>query len=83
MKQFDTLAYFVLFGGLIIGALGILRVGFDAMRQFWIILMLCLFYLLWGIGYHQHKGDLTRRLFLEYLILVAIATAAGFLVFIR
>lgn len=83
LKQFDTLAYFVLFGGLVLGGLGIWRTQYDPLAQFFVVLLLALFYIFWGLLYHLFRNDLTQRLFLEYLILAAIAGVVGFLVFIR
>jgi len=83
MKRFDTLAHIFLLLALGLGAIGIYRSRYDATGQFLVILALTVFYLVWGVIYHHLRGDFTKRLFFEYLILASIATVVGFLVFIR
>jgi len=83
MKRLDTLAHIFLILGFVVGAVAIVRLRYDNVSQFLVILILCLFYLLWGATYHHIKGDITKKLFLEYLLMAAIAALAGFLVFIR
>lgn len=82
MKHIDKAFYIFLFLGLAVGLLAILRMRSDSTGQFLVILALAVFYLIWGIVYHNLKNDLTRKLLLEYLFLTLIAVAAGFLVFI-
>lgn len=81
MKHFDIFSYIFLIFGFVIGALAVYSSRFDAVRQFVIILTLCIYYLLWGSIYHWLKGDLKRSLIAEYLLVAAIAAAAAFLVF--
>jgi len=83
MKQFDTVAHIFLLFALGLGAVGIYRSRYDATGQFLVILVLAVFYILWGVLYHHLKGDLKRKLFFEYLILASIASVVGFLVFGR
>ena len=83
MKQFDTVAHIFLLFALGLGAVGIYRSRYDATGQFLVILVLAVFYILWGVLYHHLRGDLKRKLFFEYLILASIAGVVGFLVFVR
>ena len=83
MKHFDTVAHIFLLLALGLGAVGIYRSRYDATGQFLVILVLSVFYILWGVLYHHLKGDLKRKLFFEYLILASIASVVGFLVFVR
>ena len=83
MKHFDTLAHIFLLFALGLGAVGIYRSRYDATGQFLVILVLAVFYILWGVLYHYLRGDLKRKLFFEYLILASIAGVVGFLVFVR
>lgn len=83
MKNLEKLAYFFLLCGFAVGTMAIVRLKYDSISQFLVILLLCLFYLLWGATYHHLKGDLTKRLFLEYFLIASIASVAAFLVFVR
>lgn len=82
MRHLDKIAYIFLLCGLLIGFLAIIRLRYDSLSQFLVILLLSLFYLLWGATYHHLKGDITKKLFLEYLLVAAIAATAAFLVFV-
>ena len=81
-RHFDTLAHVFLAVGLIIGVVAVYKIRFDATSQFAIILILCAFYLIWAGVYHNLKGDLTRKLAFEYLLIAGIVIAVGFLVFV-
>lgn len=81
MKHFDTLIHILLFLGFAIGGGAIWWLRYDSLRQFLVIIILVIFYLLWGVVYHSLKKDLTKKLFIEYLILAGIAIVVGFLVF--
>ena len=81
MKHLDILAHVFLFLGLLVGAVAIFRLRFDSFSQFLVILIITFFYLLWGTTYHHIKGEITRKLFVEYLLIALIVTIAGFLVF--
>lgn len=83
MKRLDTLAHIFLLVGLAIGILAIVRLRYDNISQFLVILLLCVFYLLWGTAYHHLKGDISKKLFSEYLLIALIAAVAAFLVFVR
>lgn len=83
MKHFDILAYILLFLVLGIGAAVFYQVRFNPAKQFLVVILLSSFYLFWGILYHYQRRDLSRKLFLEYLLIAAIAAAVGFLVFME
>ena len=83
MKHLDILAHVFLVLGIVVGALAIYRLRFDSTSQFLVILIITLFYLLWGTTYHHIKGEIKKKLLLEYLIIALIVIIAGFLVFVR
>ena len=82
MKHLDIIAHIFLILGLAVGAVAIYRLRFDATSQFLVVLVIILFYLLWGTTYHHIKGEISKKLFIEYLLIAAIVTAVGFLVFV-
>ena len=81
MKHFEKIAHLVLILGFLLGVVAIFRVRFETTGQFWVILMLALFYLVWGIVYHSIKGDFDKKLFLEYFLIAAISAVSAFGVF--
>lgn len=81
MKHFDKVAHILLLLGLVVAVASVYQARFDPGRQLAVLLLFVAFYLLWGVIYHQLRGDLTRKLFAEYLVLTAIALVVGFLVF--
>lgn len=81
MKKLDILAHIFLIFGLIVGSVAVYRLRFDSTSQFLVILIITLFYLLWGTTYHHIKGEITKKLLFEYLIISLIVVIAGFLVF--
>ena len=83
MKHLDILAHTFLVLGLAVGAVAIYRLRFDSTSQFLVVLIITLFYLLWGTTYHHIKGEIEKKLFLEYLLIASIALFAAFLVFLR
>jgi len=83
MKRLDTLAHIFLLSAFAVGVAAIFRLRYDPTGQFLVIIILCLFYLMWGATYHHIKGDITKKVFLEYLLIASIAAIAGFLVFVR
>lgn len=82
MKHFDKLAHIVLTVGLFFGAVVVYVARFDSFKQFLAIVVLVVFYLLWGIFYHLARRDLKRKIILEYLLVSSIATLAASLVFL-
>lgn len=83
MRHLDILAHIFLILGIAIGAVAIYRLRFDSTSQFLVILIITLFYLLWGTTYHHIKGEISKKLFIEYLLIALIVIIAGFLVFVR
>ena len=81
MKHLDILAHVFLILGFAVGAVAIYRLRFDSTSQFLVILIIVLFYLLWGTTYHHIKGEIEKKLLLEYLIIALIVIITGFLVF--
>lgn len=82
MKHLDILAHIFLIVGLIVGSVAVYRLRFDSTSQFLVILVITLFYLLWGTTYHHIKGEISKKLFGEYLLIALIAALVGFLVFV-
>jgi len=81
MKRLDILAHAFLILGIAVGAVAIYRLRFDSTNQFLVVLIITLFYLLWGTTYHHIKGEIEKKLLLEYLIIALIVIISGFLVF--
>lgn len=82
MKRFDTIFYILLFLGLAIGASQFFAFSARPTSQFWIIVAIIAYYVIWGTAYHYLKGGLKRSLFLEYLTIGAIGIVVGILVFL-
>lgn len=81
-KKHDLAWHLFLYAGLAFGFIAVYLVRFEAGRQFIILMLLVVFYLVWGFAYHHTKGDANRKIFLEYLFIGLIALAAGFLVLV-
>lgn len=81
MKHLDILAHIFLIIGLIVGSVAVYRLRFDSTSQFLVILIIVLFYLLWGTTYHHIKGEITKKLFAEYLLIALIVVIVALLVF--
>ena len=82
MKHLDILAHVFLILGLVVGSVAVYRLRYDSTSQFLVILVITLFYLLWGTTYHHIKGEISKKLFVEYLLIALIVAIAGFLVFV-
>ena len=81
-KTQDKLAHGFLYLGFLVGVVSIYFWRFSASVQFVVILSLIAFYLIWGALYHNHKGDLDKRLALEYLLIGAVCLLASVVVFL-
>jgi len=79
-KHFDKFAHVFLYAALVIGAIGVYLSRFNSQRQFTVVLLLVVFYLIWGFAYHHLKGDANKKLMIEYLIIAVIALLASFFV---
>lgn len=80
VRALDFWAHTVLVLGILVGTAGYLRVRFDNQKAFLIVALSALYYVIWGLVYHNLKGDFAKKLLFEYLIIAGIALAAGFLV---
>ncbi|OGD86797.1 hypothetical protein A2870_02365 [Candidatus Curtissbacteria bacterium RIFCSPHIGHO2_01_FULL_41_11] len=80
-RQFDLVAHLLLIAAVAVGMLAILRGRFAGGDQFLVIIAIVFFYLAWGLVYHYAKRDLTKKLYFEYLLIAAITSVAGILVF--
>jgi hypothetical protein len=81
MKKFDLLAYFLLFLVIAFGGFIFWRASFEPQVRLLVFLVLIGFYLVWGSLYHHIKHNFTGGLFLEYLLVGAIAAVAAILLF--
>lgn len=81
-RQFDILAHLLLMAALAIGGIAFFRSRISSQDQFLVILAMVFFYLAWGLVYHLGRRDLTKKVYLEYLLISGIASVAGVLIFI-
>lgn len=81
-KKVESMWHLFLYFGLVVGFLGVYLSRFDATRQFVVLALLVVFYLVWGYAFHHAKGDVRPKLIAEYLLIAAIALGAGYLVLV-
>lgn len=81
MKSLYILSYSLLLFGVVIAGATFWYVRFSQTAQLLVIFTLILFYLFWGVVFHYAKGDLSKKLFLEYLLIALISSGVGILVF--
>ena len=81
LMEIDRVSHIVLAIGLGIGALAIYVSRYSATKQFIVILLIIAFYLTWGFIYHPLRGDASRRLMVEYLIIGSISLLTSFFIF--
>lgn len=81
MRYFDKVAHILLLLGLGMGVVAVYTARSDPRSQLTVFLLAVAFYGLWGMIYHHLRGDLTRKLLAEYLVLAAIVLMVGMLVF--
>lgn len=81
MKTLDTLAHLLLFLGIIAAAVAFWGLRYQSGVQILVVLGAVTFYVFWAIVYHWARRDLSKKLFLEYLLVAAIACVVGILVF--
>lgn len=81
MKKIDLLSYSLLLSGIVLGAAAFWDLRYSQNGQLLVIFALVLFYLAWGLVYHFTKGDLSKKLFLEYILIALICCGVGILVF--
>ena len=81
MKAIDTFAHILLFLAIITGAVAFWGLRYEKNMQLLVVITLIAFYILWGIVYHSTKRNINKKLFLEYLMIGAICSVVGVLVF--
>ncbi len=81
-KRLNLFWHLFLYLGLVVGVVAVYFSRYSATRQYLVLMMLVVFYLVWGWVYHHTKGDATRKIFLEYLFIGLIALLSGFLVLV-
>lgn len=81
MKRLDFFAHILLILGILIAGIAFWGLRYQGNAQILVIFTLVIFYIFWALVYHYTKRNLTRKLFLEYLLVAAICTVVGILVF--
>jgi len=81
MKKLDFLAHLLLFLGVIIATIAFWGLRYQAGAQLLVVFTLVVFYIFWALVYHYTKRDLSKKLFLEYLLVAAISCVVAILVF--
>lgn len=79
-RKIESIWHLFLYAGLVVGAMAVYLSRFDSSRQFLVLVLLTLYYLIWGFAFHHTKGDVRAKLVLEYFLIAAIALGAGYLV---
>ena len=79
-KKLETTWHLFLYLGLTVGSVAAYFSRVDSTRQFWMLLFMVAFYLIWGFAYHYSKKDASKKLFMEYTAIALIALGAGYLV---
>lgn len=82
-KHIESVLYITLFGVFALGAVYFLRFRFNPFYQFSMLLVLSIFYFVWGMFYHHLRRDLNLKVFFEYLAIWAIVVMAAVLVFLK
>lgn len=83
VKHFDNLAHGGLLIGFVVGVVAIFTLRFDSTAQFLVVLVMAVFYLIWGLVYHHVKRDFNLKLFFEYVAIAGLSIATAVLVFLR
>ena len=81
MKYFEAISHIVLYTGFSVGLVALYILRFSTTHRLMVILLMIVFYLLWGFVYHIYKRDFSQKVYLEYLILAGIAAVVAVLVF--
>lgn len=81
VKFLDTIAHLLLFLGIVVAALAFWGLRSQVGVQLLVVFLAVTFYIFWAIVYHSARRDLSKKLFLEYLLVAAIACVVGILVF--
>lgn len=80
-KHIESVFYILLFFAFAMGAVSFLRFRFDPFYQFSMLIVLSIFYFVWGMFYHHLRRDLTIKVFWEYLAIWVICMLASVMVF--
>ena len=80
MKHIEAPAHTVLLSGFTVGILAFFNSP-AGQKQFWVVLALTSFYLVWGFTYHHLKRDVNNRLLMEYLAIAAIVSVVNIIIF--
>lgn len=80
-KFLDTIAHLLLFLGIAVAALAFWGLRFQAGAALLVVFLAVTFYIFWAAVYHCARRDLSKKLFLEYLLVAAIVCVVGILVF--
>ena len=80
-KHIESIYYILLFAAFLLGGVSYLRVRFDPFYQFSVLLVLSIFYFVWGMFYHHLREDLSIYVFWEYLAIFGICVLAAVMVF--
>jgi len=79
-KHLDKLAHVFLYAALMLGVVAIYFSRFNSTRQFLVVLLMIVFYLIWGQVYHYLKRDVSQKLMLEYLIIALLSLLSAYFV---
>ncbi|MBI4099621.1 hypothetical protein HY440_01295 [Candidatus Microgenomates bacterium] len=66
--------FFLLTLILAFGLGGLLYFRFETASQIAVVVLMAVFYVLWGILHHHHDGDLTAKVVLEYISMSSLIT---------
>lgn len=81
VKYLDTLAHLLLFLGISVAGFAFWGLRYDQNAQLLVIFTVVTFYIFWAVVYHFTKREMSKKLFLEYLLIGAICSVVGILVF--
>jgi len=81
LRYLDILAYILLLLGIIAAGIAFYGLRYEPNAQLFVIFTAVVFYLFWAIVYHYTKKEINKKLFLEYLLIGAICSVVGILVF--
>lgn len=73
-NNLDNLSHVLLIVAVGVAAVAIYRLRYDSALQLLVILVMVVFYVVWGFVYHYLRGDLEQKLILEYLLMAMIAS---------
>ena len=80
-KHIESVFYILLFAAFAMAVVSFLRFRFDPFYQFSMLIILSIFYFVWGMFYHHLRQDLSIKVFFEYLAIFGICVLAAVMVF--